>query len=542
MRWFDDISLRYKLFINFLLTGGILIIAILFCVFQIQNVGKDTLQIAKNWLPSVQAAGEISQLRLRYRVRSLEYLLPGSAEEKTKLESSLKKLDEEVIAAFQSYEKLIQSDEERGIYMRSIEAANAYRSAVSEAIELAKAGKEDEAQQLRKTTWVKAANLLRDQTDALVKYNREGSDAAAAKAEKNVNSATQIGTFALILGSIFALFLAYLIARHIELRLKGLINAANLIANGDLRGQLPVASRDEVGQLVTSVGDMQSALRISMGETRKSAEIIQGSSTRLNATVHQIDHASEIQSSAAAAIAANVEELVVSINHVAASTGDAANLAHNSDHQAQLGNEALSALQLQIEQVAVVVKEAAEQIGQLANESAKISQIVAIIRDIADQTNLLALNAAIEAARAGDMGRGFAVVADEVRKLAERTAESTREISRTVQDIQSSTAVVVQGVGRGVQLVDSSVTLAQSAGDAIANLRHMAQQVSEIVRNLSSSLSEQSEASTDVAVRIEQISAQAEQTSRAIHETTVAADTLSQTAQSMQQVVARFKI
>jgi methyl-accepting chemotaxis protein len=83
MAWFDNIRLRYKLYINFLLTGGILLLALLFCLAQIRSVGEKTELIASNALPSMQLVGEISQLRLRYLVRSLEYLLPGSAEEKS---------------------------------------------------------------------------------------------------------------------------------------------------------------------------------------------------------------------------------------------------------------------------------------------------------------------------------------------------------------------------------------------------------------------------------------------------------------------------
>ena len=181
-------------------------------------------------------------------------------------------------------------------------------------------------------------------------------------------------------------------------------------------------------------------------------------------------------------------------------------------------------------------------IRELEAASTHIGEMVVLIEDIADQTNLLALNAAIEAARAGETGRGFAVVADEVRKLAERTAQSTGEISKMVREIQQSTALVVKGVDHGVELVESSVSLAKTAGGSIASLREMAQQVAHIVNDLSSSLSEQSAASTDVALKIEQISVQAEQTSRVAHETSNAAESLNDTAQNMQQVVARFQI
>ncbi len=542
MAWLDNLSLRYKLLINFLASGGVLIVAVLFCVLQIQAVGKDTEQIAKNWLPSVQAVGEISQLRLRYRVRSLEYMLPGSAEEKAKIESSLGKLNESVHAALLTYEKLISSDQERAIYQETVKAVDGYQAAVDKAITLARSGKEEEAQQLRRSEWVKAANALRDKTDALAKLNRDGADQASASAEKRVGTALVGGISALLAGIALALLVSYLIAQRMGHQLDTAVVAARRIAGGDLRGEMGPTSRDEVGKLVGAVGDMQQSLRSAMGETLSSAGQILEASKSLNHAVQLIDQSSSVQSSAASAIAANVEELTVSINHVSDNTNEASRLANASDEQAAQGNQAIVALVGQINQLANVVRNAAEQIHGLKLESEKISSIVAVIRDIADQTNLLALNAAIEAARAGETGRGFAVVADEVRKLAERTAVSTGEISGMVNAIQQSTGHVVSGVAQGVELADSSVELAQQAGASIAQLRQMAQQVADVVREVDNGLREQSTASTDVAVRIEQIATQSEEASAIAHETSQAAESMDRTAQRMQEIVGRFRI
>ena len=542
MAWFDNLSLRYKLLVNFLASGGVLVVAVIFCVLKIQSVGEDTKQIASNWLPSVQAIGEISQLRLRYRVRSLEYMLPGSADEKNKVESSLGSLNESLQKSLKAFEPLISSDQEKALYQDAVKAADQYKAAVEKAIALTRAGKEEEAQQLRRTEWVAAANGLRDKTDGLAKLNREGADLAAANAEKGVKAAFVGGITALVAGIILALVISYVISWRMGRQLDSAVISARRIASGDLSGELPTASSDEVGKLIGAVGDMQTALRTTMGETLGSATQILDASKSLNHAVQLIDQSASIQSGAASAIAANVEELTVSINHISDNTNEASRLANASDEQARKGNQAIETLVSEINQVAAVVRNAASEIDGLRDESEKISSIVAVIREIADQTNLLALNAAIEAARAGETGRGFAVVADEVRKLAERTARSTGEITEMVKAIQESTSQVVKGIAQGVGLVDNSVLLAQEAGASIAHLGEMAQQVADVVREVDSGLREQSAASTDVAVKIEQIATQSEEASAIAHETSAAADSMDQTAHAMQEIVRRFKL
>ena len=112
-----------------------------------------------------------------------------------------------------------------------------------------------------------------------------------------------------------------------------------------------------------------------------------------------------------------------------------------------------------IARVADSLQQASQVIGALGEESRRITAIVDTIHDIADQTNLLALNAAIEAARAGEQGRGFAVVADEVRKLAERTSQSTQEISGMLEAISSRSGEAVHRMAHSL----AQVTQAEKA-------------------------------------------------------------------------------
>ncbi len=131
------------------------------------------------------------------------------------------------------------------------------------------------------------------------------------------------------------------------------------------------------------------------------------------------------------------------------------------------------------------VEKVAASMNNIAESSEQITEIIEVISDIADQTNLLALNAAIEAARAGEHGRGFAVVAEEVRKLAERTAESTKEIS-----------VLIKGSADRVKEGSDLVSSSRHAIDAIVNA---VARTNELIHDISQTTSGQRAVTENVA-------------------------------------------
>lgn len=128
-----------------------------------------------------------------------------------------------------------------------------------------------------------------------------------------------------------------------------------------------------------------------------------------------------------------------------------------------------------LREIADVAATSYENVSELKDLAEKIVGFVSTIAAIAEQTNLLALNAAIEAARAGEQGRGFAVVADEVRNLAQKTNQTTDEITQLVEQIKHQTVesdrnikMIVESSQQQVEANDSATVsvkeLVQSAG------------------------------------------------------------------------------
>ena len=542
MHAFDNLGMRAKLFWFSCLSAGILLITIFFVLIQVQRISIQTDSIVEQALPGLEGASHLSQLRLRYRVRSLEYLLPDSTAQNAAIGQSLDGLHTELTRAFDAYRPLVNGPQESAMLEAAVRSANAYHEAVNQARARIQAGDMEGAQQLRRTEWVQQANAVRDAIDALVSLNKDGADAAAARTQQRTATAFTWGITATLVAAAVTLLLTLLMAGRISGRLHRTVAAVERIAEGDLQATLPPSSQDEIGSLIQSVGTMQNSLRQAISMTRDSAHQVADSAKELMRSSSEVRTSTAAASSAAAAIAANVEELTVSISHVSERTGDASQLAGDSDLQARSGRETMGRLVSNMQQVDEVVGQAAQQIASLELQSENISRIVAVIREIAEQTNLLALNAAIEAARAGEAGRGFAVVADEVRKLSERTAQSTQEIATMVAEVQESTREAVTGIERGVSAVHASSDEANQASEIIGSLQEIAQQVAVIVSELDSALREQSMASAEVARRIEEIAQQAEETNSTMEQSAESATALDTTANRMIGVVQHFRV
>jgi methyl-accepting chemotaxis protein len=323
--------------------------------------------------------------------------------------------------------------------------------------------------------------------------------------------------------------------------IRSLREGSHKLANGDLTTHIALASRDELRFVAGSFNEMSDAMRGLIGGIKTNSDHVADAARQLVASSAQIDAASQRQSDAASSMAAAVEQMTVGIENIARNAGEADELARRSGALSSEGGEIVASVVKEIGEIAASVANSARTVEALGERSGQISAIVGVIGEIAAQTNLLALNAAIEAARAGEQGRGFAVVADEVRKLAERTANSTKEISEMVQAIQQGTQGAVAGMEEGVARVNEGVARAERAGEAMQRIRAAADQVVSTVTEISGALREQSAASTEIARQVETIARMAEENGAAAAGNHQTANRLGELADTLLRNVSRFR-
>ena len=318
--------------------------------------------------------------------------------------------------------------------------------------------------------------------------------------------------------------------------------SANIISSGNLRNRVSIDSQDELHEIATAVNDIAAAFQHLIRGIQHGIHEVSKATKHLTDSSHQIHQSAAAQSDAASGMAAAIEEMTVGVDHISNNAQEAQRVSSESGEISSTGGQMVGSVVKEIERIADAVREAAQTIEELGRRSDQISTVVNVIKDIADQTNLLALNAAIEAARAGETGRGFAVVADEVRKLAERTANSTREITAMIGAIQDGAQGAVSSMGSGVQRVTEGVELARKAGTAMSSIENGAHQVVAAVSEISGALREQSAAATEVARNVESIAQMAEENSAAAAENVATTERLDQLAAKLQSDIDKFVV
>ncbi|WP_127542809.1 methyl-accepting chemotaxis protein [Actinoplanes sp. OR16] len=275
---------------------------------------------------------------------------------------------------------------------------------------------------------------------------------AAYRTERGVILAISIGGFLL------ALWCAAAVLWRMSNDVRQNVAAVSAIAAADLEPRPVPTGKDEMGD----IGRALEVARCRLAEQEAAlAGAAQAREQQLKAGfLHQRQAEAQFRRRTQEVIDESTGVIADELRQVQDKVGEVTGASDLIDERISDADDATRAIVRQ-------AQDAEHVIASLEESLRRVAETAALVTGIAGQTRLLALNATIEAARAGDLGYGFTVVADEVKQLANHTAESTDQITRTIDDLKSDTTAMARTITTMIEGI-------AGVGDAATSLRSVA--------------------------------------------------------------------
>ncbi|MFJ5366232.1 methyl-accepting chemotaxis protein [Pectobacterium punjabense] len=409
-------------------------------------------------------------------------------------------------------------DSEAKTLLATLEQARpAYTNSMTKAIDLAMTSEHDAFRNFLLTEVRTTQTSVFDILDKMVGMQKQLTVTLANESE---NNALHAGTLMLIIALGSALLggvVAWWITRKIKRQLGGEPAYTLEITRQVAQGNLAVAIERRAGDttsVLAAMEEMRQSLSNIVGQVHQSSESIATGASQIAMGNTDLSQRTEEQAANLQETAASMEEMNTTVKQNADTVRTAAQLANSASVAARKGGD--------------VVNNVVRTMEEITASSRKIGDIIGVIDGIAFQTNILALNAAVEAARAGEQGRGFAVVAGEVRSLAQRSASAAREI----KDL----------IGVSVGKVEAGEALVNEAGVTIGEVVEQSQRVADLINEIGLTTHEQEQGVSQVNDAVNQLDQVTQQNAALVEESASAADSLSQQAKNLLELMGAFKI
>jgi methyl-accepting chemotaxis protein len=286
------------------------------------------------------------------------------------------------------------------------------------------------------------------------------------------------------------------------------------LAEADLTQTMQGEFRGAFGELKTNVNATMEILASTIESIRTSGQTINSNTRELGSAANDLSRRTEQQAASLEEAAAALDEITVTVRSTSERAREAKAMVVETQQSAGRSG--------------TIVRSAVDAMNRIEQSSAKISQILSVIDEIAFQTNLLALNAGVEAARAGEAGRGFAVVAQEVRELAQRSASAAKEIKSLINNSETEVA--------------SGVDLVRSTGEALVEIETLVNRVTSHINTISKATEEQSAALQEINSSVNRMDQMTQQNAAMVEETTAASMSLSEQGRQLDELLQRFKL
>ena len=270
------------------------------------------------------------------------------------------------------------------------------------------------------------------------------------------------------------------------------------LAEGDLTARIETPLVGELDEVRLAFNDTVEKFSSIVSQLRETSSILKTATGEILSGANDLADRTTRQ-------AAAIEETSAAMEQLSSTVRDNAKRSEAASTNSFAVSEAASS-------TGAVMGEANQAMERISVSSAKISNIIGMIDDIAFQTNLLALNASVEAARAGDAGKGFAVVAVEVRRLAQSAASASSDVKVLVEQSANEVVSGSKLVSNATAKLDAMVESVRQNSELITEIARATQEQSTAIVQVSTSVRDMDEMTQHNAALVEEMNAALEQT------------------------------
>ena len=564
-------KIKAKLQSGFGIVGFLFAITILFMLYSFNKFNNSLKFITDVKMKGSMSIANMNTQTSNHMIQAFMHSTTSSESEMAKVEGEIKRLNGIIEAEMKVYEPLMTNDIEKDLFSKFKVDYAEYQTIFNEFLNLSKANKNEEAQNLIKNKLTPIFNKYSSELDAIVadtKFTSEQTKKEIANEYKKIIIEITVVSLIIIVSFVVIIILIT----------KSIVGPVNVVTNslkdisegeGDLTRRLDIKSKDEIEVLAKYFNAFVSNLDKIFGDIKKSSESVASASTEISAQMTLVANGVIVQAEKKHSLEEDfnkmrdqMSNIIDSVRNQVAGTeemsstitemsGTINSVSNNTDATMKLSEVSAESAKEGVK----IVTEIIESMNKMEQITGHMDKMIEGVQGIAQQTNLLALNAAIEAARAGEAGKGFAVVADEIRKLAETSNKFTDSIAKMVQEIRTAGKVNMSlstNAGDKLKEIDEKVSRTNfeitDIGKAMEEQAVAVSEVATVVHNLSDASAEIEVKSADQIEllelgneSLEEISRLIDETTASTQETAAASEELSGLAEKLNDLVGSFR-